>query len=205
MGTTQSTQETKSSQSTQETKYTQVTIKDLNNIIDNNKLKLELKPDREKEQQTKDEATLISTLEELRKNIVKEYLYKIDLGKLLIEAANLNMKKVNIFKNTDVLIKNKDNTYIVDKFRLYSESNIKEHIQSLAIFIKNKNNTYVVENFGSFIKNILIFDTDLLLLLDDYKIFVKDVLKIDVDITIQRIANYDHYGKHTTYYQASWD
>jgi hypothetical protein len=157
MGTSMSSQKEKENKETQVKTYTQITIKDLNNITNNVKTK---------EEHTK------KLEEDANIKLLKEYLYSLDLGKLLIDAATKKQNKLTIVTNDYYIHKFKNNTY---------ETSIINKKEGVSVFC------FTITTFEQ--------------LLDEYKIFVKDVLKIDAEI---RFVNNTHLTNTTSYYEAIW-
>jgi UTP-glucose-1-phosphate uridylyltransferase len=117
--------------------------------------------------------------EDKQLTLAKEYLYSFDLGKLLLDAANKKENKVQIVSTRHELHKYPNNTY------RYSDCDY-----------DSKNDKWIMHKTEKVLFTNEIFEQ----LFDEYKIFVKDVLKIDVDIKLVKSIDVKMF-----YYEASWD
>jgi hypothetical protein len=176
-------------QELQEQKYTHVTTKELNEIIN-------------KEQQLYDEEKKIYDnllkkkehddhqkhviFQKEQQQVSKEYLYKIDVGKILMDAAQKRKKQVCIVMNhTFIQFKTSNN---FSKFFKEKEDN-KEKEETLHSL--RYNNRFIQTYYKLTHNNLRLF-------FDDYKIFVRDVLKLDIELQLVDLDNF------TVQYVATW-
>jgi hypothetical protein len=172
----QKNKENQINQENQANTYTQVTIKELNNAINNAKTK------DEQEKKLKEDTQL---------KLAKEYLYFLDLGKMLLDAANKKENKVQI-------VSTKPNSNI---WKYYESNDLckyrnQDDTWSKSIWDYNKTENRKIGSFVSF----SFTNDNLEQFLDDYKIFVKDVLKLDVEIRLVKENN-----NLCSHYEASWE
>jgi hypothetical protein len=144
--------------------YTQVTIKDLNNLIYNKKLKTEEEQNKKTQEENLEKEKIMQE--------TKEYLYKIDVGKLLINAANRGHKNTIIIRQGYYYKNKTDNCY------KHSECNA----------------------FSNYYFNFEITKEHLESLLKEYKTFVTDVLKLNVNITLTNDEDVNFFM-----YKATWE